>query len=146
MYWMLHNCGSWNVRLQRPLRSKKSLTLFVHHLVHFFWNFVLVNQSLRLKHLQLQSTASSPAPSTCNLKKETRSSSRLFQPDFKQYQYYHYINIVVLISKDLSLFLLSKSTRQDMRPASRRKPPETKKLTLYCSVASKIQPENLLDF
>jgi len=27
-----------------------------------------------------------------------------------------------------------------MRPASRRKPPETKKLTLYCSVASKIQP------
>ena len=69
MYWTLHNRGSWNVRLQRPLPSKKSLALFVHHFVHFFWSFVLVNQSLRLKHLQLQSTASSLAPSTCNLKK-----------------------------------------------------------------------------
>ena len=42
MYWTLHNCGSWNVGLQRPLPSKKSLALFVHHLVHcsevlFLW-------------------------------------------------------------------------------------------------------------
>ena len=145
MYWTLHNRGSWNIGLQRPLPSKKSLTLFVHHFVHFFWNFVLVNQSLRLKHLQLQSTASSLAPSTCKLKKETRSSSRLLQPGVEQYQYCHFIIIAVSILKDLSLFLLSKSTRQDMRPASRRKPPETKKLTLYCSVASKIQPGYMLD-
>ena len=41
----------------------------------------------------------------------------------------------------LSLFLLSKSTTQLMIPANIRKPPETKKLMLYCSVASKIQPE-----
>ena len=145
MYWTLHNRGSWNVGFQRPPPSKKSLALFVHHLVHcsevlFLWIKVwdsnIFSCNPQLPHWLLLLVI---------WKKETMSSSKLFQPGFEQYQYYHYIIIAVVVLKDLSLFLLSKSTRQDMRPASRRKPPETKKLTLYCSVASKIQPGYMLD-
>ena len=35
-----------------------------------------MNQSLRLKHLQLQSTVSSLAPSTCNLKKRKQGQAQ----------------------------------------------------------------------